>query len=323
GVGLAVDGGPVDARKLPSDLAGLAEELDAHCVFGRVAPEQKQAMVRALQSRGHVVAMTGDGVNDVLALKESDIGVAMGSGSEATRAVARIVLLENSFAALPSVLAEGRRVIANIERVANLFVTKTVYALLLALAVGVARLPFPFYPRHLTIVSTLTIGIPAFFLALEPNTTRARTGFVARVLRFAVPVGVVAAGATFAAYAMVRVQPGVRLSEARTAATLVLFLVGVEVLVILARPLNDRRKWLLAAMLGAFAVVVALPPTRGFFALDLPSALVLFAAVGVASVAGSALEAGWRAATWLRDRDWAAWRDRAKSGDGVDRPDRH
>ena len=124
--------------------------------------------------------MTGDGVNDALALKDADIGIAMGSGAPATRAVAQIVLLDGRFAAMPGVVAEGRRVIANIERVANLFVTKTVYAMLLAIAVGVARWPYPFLPRHLTIVSSLTIGIPAFFLALAPNLRRYVPGLRAR-----------------------------------------------------------------------------------------------------------------------------------------------
>ncbi len=157
-------------------------------MFGRVTPQQKRDMVGALQSRGHTVAMTGDGVNDVLALKDADIGVAMGSGSPATRAVAQIVLLDNSFATLPHVVAEGRRVIGNIERVANLFLTKTVYSVFLAVAVGLIGVPYPFLPRHLTLVGSLTIGIPAFFLALAPNTERARPGFVRRVLRLAVAV---------------------------------------------------------------------------------------------------------------------------------------
>ena len=139
--------------------------LETHSVFGRVTPHQKRAMVGALQLKGHVVAMTGDGVNDALALKDADIGVAMGSGAAATRAVAQLVLLDGKFAMLPGVVAEGRRVIANIERSANLFVTKTVYATFLAIAVVIAGWKYPFLPRHLTIISTFTIGIPGFFLA--------------------------------------------------------------------------------------------------------------------------------------------------------------
>ena len=301
-VGLAGAGPPVDARTLPGDTDGLGAALEESTLFGRVTPDQKRAMVRALQARGHVVAMTGDGVNDVLALKEADIGVAMGAGSDAGRAAARLVLLDNDFAAFPAVLAEGRRVIGNIERVANLFVTKTVYALLLALAVGVARLPFPFYPRHLTIVSSLTIGIPAFFLALGPGGGRARNGFVGRVLRFAGPAGLVAAGATFAGYALARSQPGTSLGEARTTATVVLFLVGLEILLILARPLTAARRLLIGAMLASFATVLAIPATRSFFALDHPRPVVLLAAVGIAALADSALEAGWQLVDRFRTR---------------------
>ncbi len=163
---------PVDGRDLPEDEAELAEVLERTTVIGRVTPHQKRAIVSALQHGGHVVAMTGDGVNDAIALKDADIGIAMGSGAPATRAVAQIVLLDSDFATLPGVVAEGRRVIANVERVANLFVTKTVYAMLLAVAVGIARWPYPFLPRHLTIISSLTIGIPAFFLALGPSARR-------------------------------------------------------------------------------------------------------------------------------------------------------
>jgi cation-transporting ATPase E len=148
--------------------------------------------------------MTGDGVNDVLALKLADIGIAMGSGASATRAVAELVLLDSRFAPLPGVVAEGRRVTANIERVANLFITKTVWATLLAVAVGVTLLPYPFLPRHLTIIDTLAIGVPSFFLALAPNTRRYVPGFTGRVLRFAIPAGSIVAAATFAAYALAR-----------------------------------------------------------------------------------------------------------------------
>ncbi len=137
---------PVDARELPEDPGALGRLLEERSVFGRVTPQQKQAMVTALQARGHTVAMTGDGVNDVLALKLADIGIAMGSGAAATRAVAELVLLDSQFATLPGVVAEGRRVTANIERVANLFITKTVWATLLAVAVGATLLPYPFLP---------------------------------------------------------------------------------------------------------------------------------------------------------------------------------
>jgi len=293
---------PIDARSLPEDPEELADVLAGSSVFGRVQPRQKRAMVHALQRRGHVVAMTGDGVNDVLALKDADMGVAMGSGSGATRGVAQLVLLDDSFASLPAVVAEGRRVITNVERVANLFVTKSVYAALLATAVGVAQLPFPFFPRHLTIISTLTIGIPAFFLALAPGGDRSRPGFVARVARFAVPAGMVAAVATFSGYAMANGTPGVRLGEERTIAVIVLFLVGLWVLVILARPLNVWKVVLLASVSVAFLVIVATPGIREFFDLHLPSAVVTLAGIGVAAVAIGVLELGWQVIDWSRRR---------------------
>jgi cation-transporting ATPase E len=302
-VGVPGADAPVDARDLPEELDELADLLETASVFGRVQPHQKRAMVRALQHRGHVVAMTGDGVNDVLALKDADMGVAMGSGSGATRGVAQLVLLDDSFASLPAVVAEGRRVIANVERVANLFVTKSVYAALLAIAVGLAQLPFPFYPRHLTIISTLTIGIPAFFLALAPNNDRSRPGFVGRVARFAIPAGTVAAMATFGGYALAGRQPGVGLIEERTMAVIVLFLIGLWVLGILARPLNGWKLALIAAMSSAFLVTLATPGVREFFEIKLPGAVVVFAGVGVAAVAIAVLELGWQVLGWsLRRR---------------------
>ncbi len=284
---------PVDARAVSAE-PDLDEVMESRSVFGRVAPHQKRDMVRALQRRGHVVAMTGDGVNDVLALKDADIGIAMGGGSPATRAVAQLVLLENRFAVMPDVVAEGRRIIANIERVAHLFLTKTVYVTVLALAVGVAQLPFPFYPRHLTIVSTLTIGVPAFFLALAPNAGRARPGFLQRVLRFAVPAGVVAAAATFAAYAVTVLETELGPTASRTTATIVLFSVGMVVLTLLAVPLTRLEVVLLTGLVGAFAVVLAVPGLREFFALTTLPPAVWASVVGLVAVAAGLLWWIWR-----------------------------
>src|SRR5204863_896870 len=149
----------VDARQLPAeDPVALAADVADATVFGRVSPHQKRAMVRALQHRGHTVAMTGDGVNDVLALKDADCGVAMASGSEATRGVAQLVLLDSNFSAMPAVVAEGRRVINNIERVASLFLTKTVYSAILSVLTGVFAFAYPLRPIHLSILSWFTIG---------------------------------------------------------------------------------------------------------------------------------------------------------------------
>ena len=144
--------------------------------------------------------MTGDGVNDALAIKDADIGVAMNNGAQATKAVAQLVLLDGKFSHLPSVLAEGRRVINNVERVANLFVAKNVMSLIAIVTAAAFALPFPFLPRHLTLVSAVTIGIPAFFLALGPNKRRYHPGFLRRVLRFAVPAGAVCGVVVIASY---------------------------------------------------------------------------------------------------------------------------
>ncbi|MER7047404.1 HAD-IC family P-type ATPase [Streptomyces jumonjinensis] len=286
----------VDARTLPAERDAMAAELDAHSVFGRVTPQQKRDMVGALQSRGHTVAMTGDGVNDVLALKDADIGVSMGSGSEATRAVAQIVLLNNSFATLPSVVAEGRRVIGNITRVATLFLTKTVYSVLLAVLVVCSQVEYPFLPRHLTLLSTLTIGVPAFFLALAPNTERARAHFVRRVMRYAIPAGIIAAACTFAAYLLARSHysgPGA-LDAETSAATLTLFLVSLWVLAIVARPYTWWRVALVAAMGLGFVLVLVVPWLQQFFALKLVGVVLPWTAVGIAAAGGVLLELSWR-----------------------------
>jgi cation-transporting ATPase E len=215
------------------------------------------------------------------------------------------------------VVAEGRRVIGNVERVASLFVTKTVYATLLALAVGVAGEPFPFYPRHLTIISSLTIGIPAFFLALAPNARRARQGFLRRVLVFAVPAGAITAAATYSGYALANSEPGVSLGQARTAATIVLFLVAMWVLGILARPITGQRRLLLGTMGGAFAVVVSLPALRTYFALELPPSTVVLAQVGVATLAALTLELGRRAGQLIGRRNGPFGPGRHAAGDAM------
>ncbi|WP_020671380.1 HAD-IC family P-type ATPase [Amycolatopsis nigrescens] len=294
---------PVDARKLPEDAERLAETVEESAVFGRVSPMQKRAMVGALQAKGHTVAMTGDGVNDVLALKDADIGVAMGAGSPATRAVAQIVLLDNKFATLPHVVAEGRRVIGNIERVSNLFLVKTVYSVLLALMVGIAAVPFPFLPRHVTITAWFTIGLPAFVLSLAPNNERARSGFVGRVMRTAIPAGVVISTATFVSYLLV--YQGAAATEvdkmrAGTTALITLITIALWVLAIVARPYAWWKIGLIAGMVVLSAAAFLIPFTREVLQLD-PSDMrftgIAFAcgAVGIVLV-----ELAWWVSGWLR-----------------------
>ena len=304
--GPAADGGRGVAgpRPLPGaelaepELAAVADALESNSVFGRVSPRQKQIFVTALQSRGHTVAMTGDGINDVLALTRADLGVAMGSGSGATRAAAKIVLLDDSFATLPHVVAEGRRVLGNIERVASLFLTKTAYAVFLSIATAVVALTadeglqglrFPFLPRHLTLISTLTIGVPAFVLALAPSAQRVAPGFVSRVLRFAIPAGVACAVAAFSAYLIARLTPGGTLVSDRTTAVITLSATALWVLALVARPYTWWRIALVAAMAAGMALALTVPASRTFFDLrDLNLATDLIA-LAIAACAGTVL----------------------------------
>ena len=264
-------GGVVDARNLPDDDDAFANAVEAGSVFGRVTPQQKRRMVAALRSRGHTVAMTGDGVNDVLAIKDSDLGVAMGSGAPATRAVAQVVLLNDSFATLPSVVAEGRQVLGNIERVANFFLTKTLYSILLALLVVIWRVPFPFVPIHITLVGWFTIGIPTTLLALAPNKERARPGFLGRVLRFGIPAGVIVAVTTFVAYLLVLPGPGASVqttTQASTAALLALLLGGTWVMVVIARPYRWWKVGMIVVCIAAYLIVMVIPLGQSIFQVD-------------------------------------------------------
>lgn len=296
---VGLHGRVVDGRDLPEDPDLLQRAVEDGSVFGRVTPHQKRDMVAALQASGHVVAMTGDGVNDVLALKKADIGIAMGSGSPASRAVSQVVLLDGDFATLPAVVAEGRRVIANIERVANLFVVKTVYSFCFAVLVGIFLTPFPFVPRHLTLVGTLTIGAPAFALALAPTAARARTGFVFRVMRFALPVGALAAAATYASYELA-IAEGVSLTGARTLATVVLTAIGLFALIINARPLTPGRRLLIGSMAGLYGLILLIPSWRTFFELDLPRLVIVLAGIGIVGMTGALMYSALRAVGWLR-----------------------
>ncbi len=281
-VGFEFTGDGYDARNLPTDIDQLGTILEDHHVFGRVTPSQKRDMVKALQLRGHVVAMTGDGVNDALALKQADIGVAMGSGSDVTKAVSRLVLLDGAFSHLPDVVAEGRRVIANIELVSKLFLTKTAYAILLALAFGGLLWEFPFLPRQLSAVDGLTIGIPAFFLALLPNQRRYVPGFLRRALGFAIPAGAVVAVVILTVDAYARFSVGNTQDAAQTASALSVSIVGLWVLLVLCRPLDRRRALIIAGMYLGLLGCLVVPPLRDFFDFELPSTDLLLVSLGSA-----------------------------------------
>ena len=260
----------IDAREIaPEEMEQAVLESE---VFGRVKPEQKQAMVEALHAHGRTVAMTGDGVNDVLALKKADIGVAMGSGSAATRSVAQLVLLNDRFSSMPHVIAEGRRVIGNIERVANLFLTKTVYSVVLAMVVAVAGVTFPFQPIHVTITGWFTIGIPAFILSLAPNTERPKDGFVRRVLSLAIPGGAIVGLGSVIMWLVIYPGDGASVTEQRQAGTavlLALIIMGLWVLNIVARPMNPWKWALWFGCIGGYLVLFLIAPIREIVLLDI------------------------------------------------------
>jgi cation-transporting ATPase E len=296
--GTEMKGGGDAGGETGAELDAIADALEHNSVFGRVTPQQKQLFVSALQARGHTVAMTGDGVNDVLALSRADLGVAMGSGSGATRAVAKIVLLDDDFATLPYVVAEGRRVLGNIERVASLFLSKTVYAVLLSVATavvglfglaGLAGLRFPFLPRHLTLISIFAIGVPGFFLALGPSTQRVAPGFVPRVLRFAVPAGVACGAAAFCSYLIARLDASGGLIADRTTALITLAATSLWVLALVARPYQWWRVALVAAMAAAMLLAFVIPASRTFFQLRPFDVAIDLQALAIAAAAGTAL----------------------------------
>ncbi|MDA2804880.1 HAD-IC family P-type ATPase [Nocardiopsis suaedae] len=309
---------PRDARELPADPDGFAAEADRATVFGRVTPEQKRDLVRGLRARGRTVAMTGDGVNDVLALKEADIGVAMGAGSPASRAVAQIVLLGDRFSALPAVVAEGRRVIGNIERVANLFLTKTVYSMTMATMVSVLAVAYPFFPRHATLINAVTFGIPSFFLALAPNTERARPGFVRRTLRLAVPSGLIAGAAAVTTYLLVLGGRSVPDPADRTAVVVTLCATTLWVLLLVAKPYVWWKALLVGAMVGLLLTAMLTPAGQAFFALDVSEPGKLWTGLGVAAAAMALITV----VRLVDDRLMAKEEARREEAGGVGEPSR-
>jgi len=249
---------PIDARTMGTTVEEISASLMRGNVFGRVSPEQKRTVVQALQEQGEVVAMTGDGVNDALALKRADIGIAMNNGAPATKAVAQLILLDGRFSHLPSVLAEGRRVIGNVERVANLFLAKNAMSLVAIIGAAVAGIQFPILPRHMTLISTVTIGIPAFILALGPNPRRYVPGLLKRVLSFAVPAGAIAGIAVVAANAVSDDNSG-------TGATMAALMSFFAILFILSRPLKGWKMALLLSMIGLAVTAYVTPLGSNFF----------------------------------------------------------
>jgi cation-transporting ATPase E len=282
---------------MPEDGKALGIFMENNTVFGRVQPQQKKAMVQALQGRGHVVAMLGDGVNDVLAIKQADLGIAVGSGAPATKSVAQLVLIDGRFETLPRIVAEGRQVLANVERVANLFVTKTVYTAFLVIIISLAQWPFLLLPRHFTLIDAFAIGTPAFFLSLAPNTQRYQPGFLLRLVQFTLPAGVILGAAVFTSVLLARwLGLSLTLAQEQTLSTIVLSVLGLRVLMALAVPLASWRGGLVAGMAAGLLLIFLVPDVRAFFALTIPPWNSLLETVLVMVVAAGLLEFVWRAA---------------------------
>lgn len=300
--GMDVSHGAVDASALPEDGDELHRAALEHSVFGRVSPHQKKNMVLGLQDSGRVVAMTGDGINDALALKHADLGIAMGNAAPATKAVSRMVLLDGQFSRLPSVLAEGRKIIANIERVTNLFLTKTGFAVMMGLALGLLAWTFPFLPRQYSTADALMIGIPSFILTMLPNTRRYVSGYLRRALHFALPsaaiVTLCVVGLNFYERTL---DPAESTRAFQTASFIVLVLVGLWVLCVGSRPLTAVRLALVLTMYAGLVLVLVVPLSLAYHQFQLPHASLFWAAVAIAAVGSVLVEINFRVHTrWLR-----------------------
>jgi magnesium-transporting ATPase (P-type) len=288
---------PYDGRELPLEPGELARLASEATVIGRISPEGKLAVVEALAARGRYVAMVGDGVNDVPALRAARLAIAQGSGAQMAKAIADVVLVSGTFTAVPAMVADGRRILRNIRRVTTLFVAKAVFAAFLILSIGLTPTEYPLLPRHLTLAASLTVGIPAFFLALAPSEGPWRVrGFLREVGRFSVPAGVAAGFGVLASYLVTLNVLDTGLTEARTAALTTLVLVGLYL--VLALEAREARRAvgvsaLCGALLAAYVAVLILPGLRGFFDL-----VTLGPASQLAAFVGAGLAIGF---LWLTD----------------------
>ena len=270
----------VDAATLRSD-SDIERAVRHYTVFGRVTPNQKRKLVRALQNQGHTVAMTGDGVNDVLALKDADCGIAMASGADAACHAAQLVLLNSDFSAMPRVVAEGRRVINNIQRAAALYLVKNIFSFLLAVISLFATFPYPVTPLQLSFLSAITIGVPSFFLALEPNHSLVKGKFLANVFRSALPGGLTDLIVVLGVEAFYLVF-GFAESELSTMSAILLVVIGILVLYEVCKPFDWKRRVLWGAMAGSSAVTILFfGQNFGLSPLELQPFLVLLVFLGL------------------------------------------
>ncbi|MFN8216396.1 MAG: cation-translocating P-type ATPase [Solirubrobacterales bacterium] len=301
-VGVPRTAGVVEGPDLPTDPDELAAVALANTIFCRIKPEQKKALVAALVGAGRYVAMMGDGVNDVPALKQARMAVAMGSGAQVTKGVADVVLLEDEFSRLPEAVGEGRRIARNIHRLGRLYLTKSVYAATLILLVAVPGLAFPFLPRHLTLAAFLTIGIPSFVLALAPSDGPLYRGRLLRALAaFAVPAGVATALASIISFFLVDTVAGASLEAGRTAATTTLIALGLAFILLLERgPGREHiaiQSYMLAmifGLAGLYAGILAIPPLRDFFEIVLLTSGQWFMALLAGAIGLTIASVMWR-----------------------------
>jgi cation-transporting ATPase E len=291
---------------LPDTIEEMAEVMEQYSVFGRVSPDQKEQMVKALQHRDHVVAMTGDGVNDALAVKTADLGIAMGDAAAATKAVSRMVLLDSKFSRLPHVLSEGRKVIANMERLAHLFLAKTAYAFLFVLLFSLLAWQYPALPRQMSTADFLFIGLASFILALMPNPRRYVPGFLSRALKFAIPSGIVLVAALWGINWYARVWAGdfsgalplaadapnapLVMEQLQTATFITLTLTGLWLLNVVSRPLNWQKLGMLVLLHVAFLLVLIVPVSQWYHKFILPPSPIIIAAVGIAALGAVGIE---------------------------------
>jgi cation-transporting P-type ATPase E len=295
--GISSPGPPLDGRELPHDADRLAEAVWGTSVVGRISPEGKRLVVEELAARGRNVAMIGDGVNDVPALKAARLAIAQGSGAQMARAVSDVVLVDGGFATVPGMVAEGRRILRNLQRVTKLFVTKSVFAAFLILAIGLTPTEYPLLPRHLTVIGALTVGVPAFFLALAPSEGPWRTeGFLRDVGRFAAPAGVAAGLGVLVSYLVTLNVFDSGLLQARTAATSTVMVVGLYLVLALEATGPTRARWvglLCGVLLAVYVAILALAPVRDFYDLAVPTVGTL-----LMICVGSSLAIGF---LWLTD----------------------
>jgi magnesium-transporting ATPase (P-type) len=301
-VGVPTDAGTIEGPDLPQDPEGLAAAARDNTVFCRIAPEQKKALVGALRESGRYTAMIGDGVNDVPALKQARLAVAMGSGAQVTKGVADVVLLEDEFSRLPEAVAEGRRIARNIHRLGRLYLTKTVYAAALILLVAVPGFAFPFLPRHLTLAAFLTIGVPSFVLALMPSDGPLYRGRLLRALAaFSVPAGLATALGSILSFFLVDTVFGASLESGRTAATTTLIILGLAFVLLLERgpgrehiAVQGYMLVMIISLCALFALILGAPPARDFFEMELLSSIQWFLALLSAAVGLTIASALWR-----------------------------